>query len=354
MKLAVPVNGAPGGDTRRPPGWYSCARMRSPVPPTAEPQSAAAVLMVRPACFGFNPQTAASNAFQRPPETAAQTEIGMLALREFDLLAARLQDAGVEVVVAPDTAAPLKPDAIFPNNWVSFHRDGTVVLYPMLAANRRLERRDEILELVTRGGGYLATRTVDLTHREAQGKFLEGTGSLVLDRPQRIAYASLSPRTDLDLLGEFAQLLDYELVTFEAFDAPGAPVYHTNVLLAVGSGFAVVCGEAITEPLHRKAVGEKLRATGHEVIDISRAQMHRFAGNLLELAPPGGPVIALSQNAWDSFEPAQRRRLESHGSVIAVEVPVIERAGGGGVRCMLAEIHLPRRVAGTAGAPLRS
>jgi hypothetical protein len=161
-----------------------------------EPQSAAGVLMVRPACFGFNPQTAASNAFQRE-SAPGEIEASSAALREFDGLADALQRAGVQVIVADDTAAPPKPDAIFPNNWVSMHRDGTVVLYPMLASNRRLERRDDILRLVTREGGYQITRTVDLRHREAQGQFLEGTGSLVLDRPNRTAYASLSPRTNL-------------------------------------------------------------------------------------------------------------------------------------------------------------
>jgi hypothetical protein len=308
--------------------------------------------MVRPASFAFNPQTAASNAFQRATGNVAAIDTRALALREFDGLVDRLQRAGAAVIVAEDTASPLKPDAIFPNNWVSFHHDGTVVLYPMLAANRRLERRDDILQTVTRDGGYQVTRTVDLTYREAQGKFLEGTGSLVLDRRNRVAYAGLSPRTDLDLLGEFG-LLDYELVTFEAFDAPARAVYHTNVVMAVGTAFAVICGEVICDPVQRAAVIEKLRVTGHEVIDISRAQMHRFAGNLLELAPPSGPMIALSQNAWESFDPAQRRRLESHGLLVVADIPVIERCGGGGVRCMLAEVHLPP-ACGAADVPLMS
>ena len=174
--------------------------------------------MVRPASFGFNPQTAASNAFQRPGDPSGDIEAQRLALREFDGLANGLRRAGVEVLIAADTPLPGKPDAIFPNNWVSFHFDGTVALYPMLAPNRRWERREEILEQVVREGGFRVSRTVDLTHREAEGKFLEGTGSVVLDRAHRVAYASLSPRTDLDVLGEFAQLLDYELVTFEAHD----------------------------------------------------------------------------------------------------------------------------------------
>ncbi len=334
MKVRGPVNGAT---------WYSLSGMPAPAPPHAEPQSAGAVLLVRPACFGFNPETAASNAFQHSPTGVAQNLLQTEALREFDGLAGCLERAGVHVIVAADTPSPVKPDAIFPNNWVSFHHDGTVVLYPMLAANRRLERRDEILHQVKESGGYHVTRTVDLRHREARSQFLEGTGSLVLDRPNRIAYASLSPRTDLDVLGEFAQLLDYELVIFEAFDGAARAVYHTNVLMAVGTRFAVLAAQAITDLTHRRAVTERLSATGHEVIEISAAQMHEFAGNLLELASSAGPLIALSRGAWDSLDAAQRRRLESHGAPVMADIPVIERAGGGGVRCMLAEIHLPRR-----------
>jgi hypothetical protein len=308
-----------------------------------EPQSARAVLMVRPASFGFNPQTAASNAFQRAGESPGDREARPLALAEFDALAKALQRAGVEVLVAADTPVPEKPDAIFPNNWVSFHFDGTVALYPMLAPNRRWERREEILEQVVREGRFHVSRTVDLTHREAEGKFLEGTGSVVLDRVHRVAYASLSPRTDLDVLGEFAQLLDYDLVTFEAHDGAAQPVYHTNVVLGVGTGFAVLCGEAVVHLQHREAVLNTLRASGHDIVDISLRQMREFAGNLLELETAGGPVVALSTTAWRSLEAAQRRILESHAELVPVAIPTIERLGGGGVRCMLAELHLPKR-----------
>ena len=306
-------------------------------------QCAAAVLMVRPACFGFNRQTSATNAFQQIPQHAAEIDLQGPALREFDELAAALDRAGVEVIEAADTASPAKPDAVFPNNWVSFHPDGTVVLYPMLAPNRRLERRVELISQVTREGAFRISRTVDLSYREDEGKFLEGTGSMVLDRAWRVAYACLSPRTDLDVLGEFAQQLDYDLVTFEAFDAAGSAVYHTNVVMAVCARFAVVCGEAIAQAEHRAAVLAKLRATGHEVIDISLRQMHEFGGNLLELAPPTGSLIALSSTAWRGFSAAQRAVLEAHGAIAAVAIPTIERFGGGGVRCMLAEIHLPKR-----------
>jgi hypothetical protein len=319
--------------------------------PLKEPQSAAAVLMVRPARFAFNPQTAASNAFQQKPDesTASGAPSGTpgvqdLALREFDAMTDSLLREGVSVIVADDTEVPAKPDAIFPNNWVSFHRDGTVVLYPMLAHNRRTERREDVIRQVINDGGFRITRTVDLSDRENHGKYLEGTGSLVLDRVHRVGYANLSPRTDLDVLGDFAQQLDYDLVTFEAFDGKGNAIYHTNVLMAIGTGFAVVCGAAIAQPQHREAVFSKLSSAGHEIIDITLSQMHEFTGNLLELAAPGRNVIALSTSAWRSFDPNQRRVLEKYGGIMAADIPVIERFGGGGVRCMLAEIHLPARI----------
>ena len=301
--------------------------------------------MVRPARFGFNPQTAASNAFQHAGDsTVHPPEVHEAALREFDALAERLANAGVRVIMAHDTVDPPKPDAIFPNNWVSFHRDGTVVLYPMMAINRRLERREEVIHEVAAAGTFRITRTVDLCHHEDRGRYLEGTGSLVLDRPRHVAYANVSPRTDLDALGEFAQQLDYDLVTFESVDAAGRPVYHTNVMMAIGGDFAVVCSESILELRCRDAVHATLRASGREIIEITLAQMQAFAGNALELAPPGSRVIALSSTAWASLQPRQRRALERHGEVLAADIPVIERFGGGGVRCMLAEVHLPPRL----------
>jgi hypothetical protein len=306
--------------------------------------------MVRPARFGCNPQTAASNAFQARPGLPAATDLQNDALREFHGLAEGLERAGVEVLIAADSEQPAKPDAIFPNNWVSFHHDGTVALYPMLAPNRRWERRDEILQQVVREGEFRVSRTVDLTHRESQDKFLEGTGSVVLDRVHRVAYACSSPRTDLDVLGEFAQQLDYELMTFDAVDGAGAAVYHTNVLMAIGTAFAVVCSESIVNATHQTAVLSKLRSTGHTIVEITPAQMAQFAANVLELAVPSGKLIALSRTALDCLAPAQRRALESRASLIPAAIPTIERIGGGGVRCMLAEIHLPKRAAANPGS----
>jgi hypothetical protein len=302
-----------------------------------EPQSASAVLMVRPACFGFNPQTAESNVFQHPQDGSHAA-----ALAEFDAVAAALRAAGIAVLIAEDTAAPRKPDAVFPNNWVSFHRDGTIALYPMLAANRRMERRQEILEFVVRNGGFRAARILDFTHHEREGRYLEGTGSLVLDRMHRVAYACCSPRTDLSALGDFAQQLDYEVVSFDALDEMGRPVYHTNVLMAVGSGFAVVCEECMPNAVHRAAVLAKLRGTGHEIVAITRGQMRQFAGNVLELAAPGGPLVVLSRTALGSLSRPQILSLEAHAALLPVALPHIETVGGGGVRCMLAEIHLPK------------
>ena len=308
-----------------------------------EPQSAGSVLMVRPARFGSNPQTAASNAFQQASGTGSDIDQHAAVLPEFDALAAALDRAGVEVLIAADTVDPVKPDAIFPNNWVSFHREGTVAFYPMLAPNRRGERRDEIIGQIVLEGAFRVSRTVDFSHREAEGKYLEGTGSVVLDRTHRVAYACCSPRTDLDVLGDFAQQLDYELVSFDAVDARGLAIYHTNVLMAIGARFAVVCTAAIANPQHRTAVLSNLRATGHDIVEISLPQMAEFAGNVLELAPSKGNLIALSARALRSLEPPQRRVLESHANLVPVPIPNVERFGGGGVRCMLAEIHLPKR-----------
>jgi len=313
-----------------------------------EPQSASAVLMVRPARFAFNPETAASNAFQSASIAGLEpallgADVQTAAEREFDRLAEQIGRAGVDVLVADDTPLPVKPDAVFPNNWVSFHHDGTVVLYPMQAPNRRNERRDDVLRQVLGPGGFQASRTVDLTPHEREARYLEGTGSLVLDRTHRLAYAALSPRTSPQVLGEFGVELDYELITFDAADATGTAIYHTNVLMAVGNGFAVVCSEVIGAAQQRRAVLEKLEATGHRLIDITAAQLRHFAGNLLELASAlGGPVIALSSTAWAAFSARQRRQLEAQGALCVAQIPVIERVGGGGVRCMLAEIHLPR------------
>lgn len=296
--------------------------------------------MIRPVRFQSNPQTADSNRFQGKTARTAE-EQQQAALAEFERLREALAKAGVRVLVFDDTPEPHTPDAVFPNNWVSFHADGTVVLYPMEAENRRLERRQDIVEALAAKHGFVVREVVDLSHHEKNGHFLEGTGSMVLDRVNRIAYACLSSRTHLDPLGEFAQRMDYRAVTFDAVDEGGAPIYHTNVLMMLGEALAVICAESIRED-QRAAVLRSLAGTGHEVMQLSFAQLRAFAGNMLELrSSSGGRVVTLSRQALDSLTREQRDRLHANGDVVAVPIDVIEASAGGSVRCMLAEIHLP-------------
>ena len=299
------------------------------------------VLMVRPACFGFNADAAATNLLQRAPADAAGVQ--GRALAEFETLRAALVSEGVQVCVADDTPQPPKPDAVFPNNWVSFHADGTLVLYPMQPASRRPERREAIVEQACRELGWQPRRRVDLSHHERDGRFLEGTGSLVLDPRGRRAYACLSPRTDLALLHEWCGLLDYEPVAFRATDAGGVPWYHTNVMLCLGTAFVVVAAESI-EPAERERVLASLAAGGREIIAIDRAAVGGFAGNMLELAAWDEAlgdvrVLVMSARARAALSPDAWQRLSACvDSVLAVPVPTIEDVGGGGVRCMLAEV----------------
>ena len=310
----------------------------------SEAQCASSVLMVRPAQFGSNPVTAASNRFQYQDSGVPPRETQQRARAEFEELALALSNANVEVCVVDDTPDPPKPDAVFPNNWVSFHADGTVVLYPMLAGSRRHERREDILAGLVREHGFRITRTVDLTWHENDERYLEGTGSLVLDRVNRLAYACLSPRTHLDALGDFAQQLDYDVASFDAVDGAGVPIYHTNVLMCLGDSFAVLCAATISDQERRAAVLQILADTGHEAIDITPDQMTAFVGNMLELrSRKGEPLVVMSTRSLESLTREQRTRLERHARPVAASIPTIERYGGGSVRCMLAEIHLPRR-----------
>ena len=307
----------------------------------SEPQLASTVLMIRPAAFESNPLTAESNRFQGR-NTASAAEQQSAAEREFDALAAALQDAGVEVIVIDDTAEPHTPDSVFPNNWISTHADGRVVLYPMEAENRRTERRADIVEQLHSEHGRQVTEVIDLSGHEDAGHFLEGTGSMVLDRSNRIAYACLSTRTHLDPLGDFAQRLDYEVVAFDAVDRDGAPIYHTNVLMSVGDGIAVICDEAIVRDDQREAVLSRLGETGHAIIRLDFAQLEAFAGNMLELVNKSGErVLAMSRQAYDALDEEQHATLARGRRIVSVPIDNIEAAAGGSVRCMLAEIHLP-------------
>lgn len=310
-----------------------CSKPERPV----EAQTTATVLMIRPARFGANPETAASNAFQRE-RASGGPEVLARARKEFDGLADELRAAGVEVIVIEDTAAPEKPDAVFPNNWVSFHAGGTVVLYPLLAPSRRGEVRLEVLDELERRGAFTRRRLVDLRHGEPGG-FLEGTGSLVLDRAARVAYACLSPRTSPEMLARFGRELGYEVVAFRAFDARGTPIYHTNVMMSVGRRVAAVCLEAIRDPGERGAVAGRLEASGHELVPLSLAQVDEFAGNLLELRSRSGQALyVLSRRARRALRPEQVAVLERHGRLVAAELDTIETHGGGSARCMLAEV----------------
>ena len=305
-------------------------------------QAADAVLMVQPSSFGWNAQTQASNRFQREVPDLA-TNAAARARLEFVGLVGRLREAGVHVTVAEDRARPSCPDAVFPNNWVSLHRDGTVVLYPMLAPNRRQERHLEFLGLVERDAGRQVRRLFDLTPHEARGEFLEGTGSVVFDHVARVAYAAASPRTHPAPLDALCRELGYDACLFDAFDASDVPVYHTNVMLAIGTGFVVVVTDAVA-PGQRAQVRDRLHATGRDVVEIDLAAMGRFAGNVLELeAADRARVLALSQAAAEAFGPVALERLRRHvDRVVAAPVPTIETLGGGSVRCMLAEVFLPR------------
>ena len=308
----------------------------------AESQLADTVLMVRPARFESNPETASSNRFQGKTSASAE-EQQRSALLQFENLASVLKANGIHVIVVDDTLEPHTPDSIFPNNWVSFHADGRVVLYPMEARNRRTERRMDVIERLDAELGFQASEIVDLSGHEDAGHFLEGTGSMVLDRVNRIAYACLSSRTHLDVLGDFAQRMDYDIVAFDAVDRDGVPIYHTNVLMNVGERIAVICDVSITRDDQRRAVLERLESTGHTVLRLDFDQLDAFAGNMLEVRGGDGErIIALSQQAFDSLHDDQVELLEKNGRIVTAAIDDIESSSGGSVRCMLAEVHLPR------------
>ena len=306
-----------------------------------ESQLASAVLMIRPTRFESNPCTAASNRFQgrNPSPPAAQQQA---AAREFEQLAEALRNAGVRVIVIDDTPEPHTPDAIFPNNWVSFHANGTVVLYPMEAPNRRTERRRDVIEALARESGYQVSEIVDLSHHEQDGYYLEGTGSLVLDRVNHIAYACRASRTHEVPLEAFSERMNYSICAFDAFDRNGDPIYHTNVMMMIGEEIAVICDESITDEKQRTMVLESLENSGHTVISLTFDQMDSFAGNMLELRSSAGEsVIAMSQQAHDALGPDQVDMLTAKSRIVSAPIENIESSAGGSVRCMLAEIHLP-------------
>lgn len=294
--------------------------------------------MIRPANFGFNEETAASNTFQQ--KNSDQQQVQQQALKEFDAFAETLRANGVDVTIINDTPMPHKPDAIFPNNWVSFHNDGNVFLYPMQAENRRLERNEDVIrELEDR---FTVHHIMDLSRFEHEHKYLEGTGSMVLDRENKIAYACLSPRTDAEVLNTFCEQAGYTPIVFQAVDQQGKAIYHTNVLMSVASEYAVICLESIANKDERDRVINSIEESGKEVVSISFDQMNRFAGNMLEVNnKQGKSLIVMSKSAHDSLDDDQLEALQHYSKIVSSDLSTIEINGGGSARCMLAEIFLP-------------
>jgi hypothetical protein len=301
------------------------------------------ILMIRPVSFGFNTETASSNAFQNPlAMMTGALVVQQKALDEFNGMVTLLEDNGVNVIVVDDTTEPHKPDSIFPNNWVSFHNDGTLCLYPMQAPNRRLERRADILDALRDEKKFVIGKTLDFTSHENSDRFLEGTGSLVLDRVNRIAYACLSPRTFAEILDEFAEQTAYKVVAFHAVDAENRAIYHTNVIMSVGDTFAVICLDTIRNEEERARVVKQLDATGHELITISLEQLNKFAGNMLQIRNrQGESLLVMSEQAYKSLDEVQISRLQKHARILYAPLYTIEDNGGGSARCMMAEVHLP-------------
>jgi len=303
-----------------------------------DPQSTSHILMIRPVNFGFNEETAESNAFQI--RDAKDDDANRKAQTEFDGMVNALCGDGVDVTVIDDTPEPYTPDSIFPNNWVSFHADGEVYLYPMQAENRRLERREDIIAKLE--DRFSVKHVIDLSRFEQENKFLEGTGSMVPDRENKIAYACISPRTDRDVLDLFCEHAGYRPVTFDAVDEKGQAIYHTNVLMCVGTGFAVICLDSIPNPDEKLVVKESLSLTKKEIIDISFGQMKHFAGNMLEVKNSAGDtLIVMSQSAFDALLDEQKQILKKYGKLVHADIGTIETLGGGSARCMMAEVHLP-------------
>jgi len=302
-------------------------------------QSANAVVMIRPFHFYPNPETASDNAFQREAAAADADEISKAAQSEFDQAVELLRGARVAVHVFEDTPSPEKPDAVFPNNWFSTHHDGRVALYPMYSPTRRNERRRDVIDEL--GKSYRISALIDYSSYEQRGLHLEGTGSLVLDYVNRVAYVSLSRRSDRALVERFCQDFDFEPVLFESTSDDGRPIYHTNVVMCVGSEFALIGLDLIADRGQQETIRRRLEANGKNVIALNRAQIANFAGNALELRNDSEKLLVLSSRAAQALTAAQRSEIERHARLLPLALPTIEMAGGS-ARCMLAAIHLPR------------
>jgi hypothetical protein len=294
--------------------------------------------MIRPVNFSFNAETAVNNSFQ---VAGAADRAQEQALAEFEGFVQLLRDNGVDVTVVQDTPDPYTPDSIFPNNWVSFHDDGTVCLYPMYAVNRRLERKPVVLETLSHR--FRIDATLDFSSFEKEGLFLEGTGSMVLDRDRRIAYACTSPRTDIEVLLDFCRKMGYVHAFFTAVDAEGRSIYHTNVMMCIADRYAVVCLDALPIAAERAHLAATIRTSGKTIIPITLTQMNHFAGNMLQVHnQQGEKLLVMSSQAYASLDPEQIRQLSTFNRVLHSPLTTIEMNGGGSARCMLAEIHLPK------------
>jgi hypothetical protein len=297
--------------------------------------------MIRPAAFGFNEETAANNLFQSVPG-AEITDIQQRALNEFNQMIVLLESHDINVIVIDDTVEPAKPDAVFPNNWLSTSPAGTVAVFPMFAPNRRIEKREDILQYLAEE--FVVKDVQDWSEFEVEGRFLEGTGSMVIDHDHKMIYASVSERTSVPVLEKFASANGYQAIVFLATDKNGYPVYHTNVVMSLGDHFAVLCEEAIDEEWELIAVRQLLESTGKDIIPITRDQMHTFAGNMLQVRnAKGDPFLVMSQAAYNVLTRDQLTMLEAWSQLLPVAIPTIEQVEGGSVRCMMAEIFLEKK-----------
>ncbi|WP_395058750.1 citrulline utilization hydrolase CtlX [Flavobacterium sp.] len=307
-------------------------------------QTTNSILMIRPVAFRMNEQTTVNNYYQKVIDGLSPETVNTKAQEEFDTFVNKLRMVGVDVTVVDDTLEPSTPDSIFPNNWISFHESGDVALYPMFAENRRLERREEILDILE-DKGFVVNEIMDYSSAEEDGFFLEGTGSVVLDRENDKAYCALSPRADEELFIEFCEDFEYTPVIFEAFQTVGNErklIYHTNVMMCVADTFAVICADCIDDKKERKMVLDSLKSDGKEIILISEDQMNNFAGNMLELqGTDERRYLVMSASAYKSLTKKQVAQLEEHITILSSSLDTIEACGGGSARCMMAEIFLP-------------
>ena len=307
-------------------------------------QTTSTILMVRPANFGFNPETAENNFYQQSDNRSA-AEINRLAEKEFDGFVAMLRDQGVQVIVEDDTSHPVKPDAVFPNNWFSTHPDGRLILYPMFSPTRRLERRKDFIEDLMKRK-FQVDEIIDLSFFEDDGQYLEGTGSMVMDHQSKIIYACFSERTHRIPLDYLGKLLGYKVIGFNAVQENQgilSPIYHTNVMMHVGTDLAVVCLDSIPKVSEKQAVQKSLTQAGKKVVPITPKQKFHFAGNMLEVGNDGGEKFTvMSETALDSLNVGQIQLIEKYSTIISPSIPTIEKIGGGSARCMMAEIFLPR------------